>query len=308
MNTLEDKINFIVKYNYKNLLQLPNVERIGLGYKFINSYNTKKPCIHVLVKNKIPSDSLNFSSIIPTQYMGIKTDVIDLGGKVTQYSLKNRVRPLEYGYSIGASLYKTGTLTCVVFRRKLIGKNYFLLSNNHVFADNNKLPLGSKIIQPSHEDGGKSETDLVANLSEFVPLKFESLVHTYVNYVDAAIAKVTKTNLISNKIALIGRLNGVASATLNESVRKVGRTTGLTEGKIQTLNATIKIHPPSLPELLFKNQIIANIHQDFGDSGSILVNKDNKVLGLFMGGASSYSGIFNDFQDVLKYTKTELFI
>ena len=308
MYNLEDNISYISKNHYHCLLQLPNVEGVGLGHKLINGYNTKEPCIHVLVSNKIPLNSLNYKCIIPKTYMGIKTDVINLGGKATQYSLKDKVRPLESGYSVGASLYKTGTLSCIVFRSKLIGRNYFLLSNNHVFAGNNKLPIGSKIIQPAHADGGRSETHLVGNLSEFIPLKFKSSVHSPVNYVDAAIAKVTKVDLISNKIGKIGKLKGVDTAKLNEDVRKVGRTTGLTEGKVHTINTTITVHPSDSQELLYKNQIIASIEQDFGDSGSLLVNNNNKVLGLFVGGSSRYFGVFNDFHDVLKYTKTELYI
>ena len=308
MNTLIYKINIIVRSYYHKLLTLPNVEGVGLGYKFINGYNTNKPCIHVLVNKKIPSHLLPSKYIIPKIYMGISTDVINIGGKPTQYSLKDKIRPLESGYSISADLNKTGTLSCIVFRKHLIGRNYFILSNNHIFANNNKLPIGTKIIQPSYDDSGLVQIDLVGKLSEFVPLKFSSLVSTYNNYVDAAIAKVTTVDLISNKIGLIGKLTGVDSPKLNETVKKVGRTTGLTTGKIQTINTTITIHPPNLPDLLFKNQIIANIKQDFGDSGSLLVNKDNKVVGLFMGGSTTSTGIFNNFQDVLKYTNTELYL
>ena len=51
---------------------------------------------------------------------------------------------------------------------------------------------------------------------------------------DAAIAKITRIALISNKINRINAINGIDSPVLNLPVKKVGLVTGLTRGKIIT--------------------------------------------------------------------------
>src|SRR5439155_122950 len=65
------------------------------------------------------------------------------------------------------------------------GSVRYILSNNHVLADENSLPIGSAIFQPGLLDHGKVSTDQIARLTRFVPLKAGAA-----NVVDAAIAEV----------------------------------------------------------------------------------------------------------------------
>jgi hypothetical protein len=48
----------------------------------------------------------------------------------------------------------------------------FLLSNNHVFANNNDALIGDAILQPAAIDGGHNSEDMVAKLERFIKLRF----------------------------------------------------------------------------------------------------------------------------------------
>ncbi|MGH2444642.1 MAG: hypothetical protein ACRDGD_01160 [Candidatus Limnocylindria bacterium] len=61
----------------------------------------------------------------------------------------------------------------------------YLLSNNHVIADENRAQVGDAILQPGSYDGGVQRDDRIAGLTSFVPLEPDG-----VNTVDCAMARV----------------------------------------------------------------------------------------------------------------------
>jgi len=67
------------------------------------------------------------------------------------------------------------------------GKLY-ILSNNHVLANENDLPIGSPIFQPGLLDGGNPSADRIAALTRFI-----QLVGNQSNSVDAAIAAIDES-------------------------------------------------------------------------------------------------------------------
>ena len=73
------------------------------------------------------------------------------------------------------------------------GKQY-ILSNNHVLARTNLATIGEDIIQPGLIDQiptcSKDTTDIVADLSAFIPILFKTKGTMPPNTVDAAIAQV----------------------------------------------------------------------------------------------------------------------
>ena len=313
MNNLEDNILDIANNNYEYLMNLQNVNGIGLGYKHINGVNTFEPCIHVLVENKINTKYIIQNNLIPKSYMGIKTDVINRGIVTTKKS-KNifgtKARPLEAGYSISPMVKYdargSGTIACIV---KKISKNkirYFILSNNHVLSDDNKVPIGSYIIQPSDEDNGSIIYDKVAILSKYVPSKKKILPNWPINYMDCAIAELTDKYRASNKIATLGSFKGVNKATLGLKVKKVGMVTGVTEGEVITIGVTSEVDG-AYGKYIYKNQIDAKLDNKHGDSGAIVVNDNNEAVGLFFAGSDTV-GTFTDIGEVLKKLKVELFL
>ena len=99
---------------------------------------------------------------------------------------QSKQRPLLVGSSTGflaTGFIMAGTLGCFV--RSGSSPALYILSNNHVLADENRYPLGGSIVQPGALDGGSATADRVAKLTRFVRLEPGQS-----NFVDCAIAKL----------------------------------------------------------------------------------------------------------------------
>ncbi|MBH8563830.1 hypothetical protein I8748_16805 [Nostoc sp. CENA67] len=212
-------------------------------------------------------------------------------------------RPLCIGISISHSdpLAGTGTLGCFV--RKRGESELLILSNNHVLANTNNAQIGDAIIQPAREDDGKEDTDQIASLKEFVPLKTGEM-----NFIDAATATVKNT-----AVGQISELSGICSLKgfYNQQefenvvdddshefmVAKVGRRTGLTWGQIIDYDMDYVPVPYNreLNNCIFNNLITieGNGNKAFsrrGDSGSIIVDQDGYAIGLLFAGTDMGGG------------------
>ena len=186
-----------------------------------------------------------------------------------------------------------GTFGAVV--KDALGK--YILSNNHVLADENALPLGSPIYQPGLLDGGVVATDQVARLTRFIALSAAGT-----NKVDAAIAKGTTATILSRDILHIGAPAGTAAAAIDMRVHKFGRTTSYTVGRV-TSTATDVTVAYTAGNVFFEDQIIIVGDQGSfsagGDSGSLILERTtNKAVGLLFAGSSSHT-IANHIDDVL---------
>jgi len=80
-------------------------------------------------------------------------------------------------------------------------------------------------------------------------------------------------------------------------VRKSGRTTAYTEGRIITTDATIDVDYGN-GKVRLTDQFITTNMSEGGDSGSIGVTEDNKVVGLLFAGSSSVT-VFNNINNVM---------
>ncbi|MFN0016701.1 MAG: hypothetical protein ACKVP0_00495 [Pirellulaceae bacterium] len=203
---------------------------------------------------------------------------------------QKRVRPLQIGLSCGHFRITAGTLGCFV---KLRGDAHklFILSNNHVLADENKAKAGDAILQPGKFDKGKNPQDLVANYTTTVKLK-----KTGTNLIDAAIAEVTsglssKADLLT--IKGLGKLAGLGAAFVDQGteVAKLGRTTDLTRGKVTAFELDNVVVGYDLGNFRFDNQIEiegagTEAFSAGGDSGSLIVVADTReaIALLFAGG------------------------
>ena len=137
-------------------------------------------------------------------------------------------RPLRIGGSVGHFNITAGTLGGFVTSR---GKSdVLILSNNHVLADENRCAIGDAVLQPGPIDGGKKGKDQVAKLHKFVALS-----RTKPNVMDCATAKLLDgIEWDVDRLTGLGRLAGLSARSPDPGLRvaKVGRTTGLTRGRI----------------------------------------------------------------------------
>jgi hypothetical protein len=213
---------------------------------------------------------------------------------------KRKRRPVGPGVSIGHPKAKGGTFGAVARQRKT--GELLILSNNHVLANcisilDIRAKLGDPVLQPSASDGG-IYTMMIGRLYNWVPLK-----DTGSNLVDAAVAKPLSHDLISCEVRGIGRICGTAAGVPGMRIKKVGHTTGLTHGKITEVNYSVTI-PFAGKEYLFCDQLAARIHCREGDSGSIVVDDQNRAVGLLFA-AQDGLGIINKIEHVMHLLNIE---
>ena len=76
-------------------------------------------------------------------------------------------------------------------RVKDLSGNFYALSNNHVYANENDASIGDSALQPGPFDGGADPADKIGELYAFEPIDFSGGNNT----IDAAIALSFTTNL-----------------------------------------------------------------------------------------------------------------
>src|SRR5690349_16312222 len=141
---------------------------------------------------------------------------------------QQRQRPLLIGCSIGHFAVTAGTLGCFV--RPTNGDGVFVLSNNHVLANENRGKRGDAIVQPGIYDRGSVTEDVVATLGDFVRLNKADA-----NFIDCAVGKIAKEiKFDPAKLRGLGKLSGLGEPFLDSGtgVSKLGRTTGVTKGTV----------------------------------------------------------------------------
>ncbi|MEO7768313.1 MAG: hypothetical protein ABIS01_12835, partial [Ferruginibacter sp.] len=167
-------------------------------------------------------------------------------------------------------------------------KQVFALSNNHVMADTNRLPIGTLLVQPGPEVGPASPGDVFCALTAFVPIQFASgRLDPVVNIFDAAIAVVGDESLIKTNslLGISGYDPKVGVAVPGMRVIKSGRTTGVTTGIITATRVNgvqVNYGTRTAPRIATYNdtiQIVSDVDgKPFslpGDSGSIIVDRDS---------------------------------
>jgi hypothetical protein len=170
------------------------------------------------------------------------------------------------------------------------------VSNNHVLADVNRFPIGTKHTQPF----SANSADVICALSEFEPIQFPTTSSQPRNVIDAAIAAVTDMSQVS-----LGQMRnipaytpGLRAAVPGMSVIKAGRTTGVTTGTVRAIRVRgvhVNYGSPANPVIAtFDNAIIITGPggQPFskpGDSGSVILEQDSgtPVALLFAGDATT---------------------
>ncbi len=220
---------------------------------------------------------------------------------------------LANGYCCGGTL---GSLIQVSGSSVSVNNGLYILSNYHVFesdivdgGNGIMATTGDPIIQPGLIDVGCDAAN-AQNVGTLVVLK--SLPDSNV---DCSVAKVI-TGMVdpTGAILEIGTLSSkTVTASLNQAVKKSGRTTGLTRSTVSGLNATISVAYENecaggaAFTKTFRGQIvIANRGSSFlnsGDSGSLMVEDvatNPRAVGLLFAG-SSMSAIANPIGEVLAF-------
>jgi hypothetical protein len=317
-------VRAVLHRNRSRLLTQANVVATGVGYKATRGAGTDVLSIVCSVTKKVPFDSLAPSDRVPAELDGVPTDVIATGVIRALQSRTARHRPAPGGVSIGHRDITAGTLGCLVRRAGQV----FILSNNHVLANSNDGQRGDAILQPGPYDGGRFPDDQIATLEDFVPVTFLEApsdcpfargviallnagcqvirsqtryrivdIEATENLVDAAIARPLDPALVTPEIMEVGLISGQDIGALGMAVKKSGRTTGLTTGEIVQVDVTADVDYGAGRTARFTDQLMAGPMSQGGDSGSAVLDQNNRLTGLLFAGSDA-STIFNRIERV----------
>ncbi|MFI0262051.1 hypothetical protein ACH4OW_23775 [Streptomyces sp. NPDC017056] len=248
-------------------------------------------------------------------------ELSQLGSALEPQLLKRRMRPCPAGFSVGNVQVTAGTLGSVVYDflpgaatnppapgLGVPGK-FYILSNNHVLADSNRAPLGSSVLQPGKFDGGTDPADRIGTLDRFISIQFAPQIPLtqHNNVVDAALAKIefedaTRQQYFSGAPRAWRRKSSVAVGDL---VKKTGRTTNISFGRIVSTDATVDVNYGTAGTARFKDQIMTTNISAGGDSGSLVTSLDNVAVGLLFAGSSTVT-IVNHIETVRTLLRVEI--
>ena len=280
-----------------------NLQGVGIGEKLVDGHHTGIMAVKFFVRVKFHESQMRAEQLLPKTINGLPTDVDEVGLFRPFQGAPNpqtRIRPAQPGCSVGFAdpnnqFVMAGTFGALVTD----ASGVYILSNNHVLADEGQLPNGSTIFQPGLLDGGDPTQDQIAQLTNFMPLQAGVS-----NQVDCAIAAVGNPADVTNAILQIGPPQGAGDAQIDEMVQKFGRTTSFTKGQVTSVDTDVTVQYET-GNFTFASQIIVvglngQPFSAAGDSGSLIVDaSSNLAVGLLFAGSASHT-IANHIGDVLQ--------
>ncbi len=218
----------------------------------------------VLVTQKEPLSALSVEDVVDREVEGVRTDVVEVG----------QITPkLGAGDSIGTNLAGTGTVGGIVVDE--MGIRY-ILTNNHVAAGSNLVPMLTPVHSPGPADGLGST---VGVLSRYEPIYFDCP-----NFVDAALVRLNDAVTVEHYYE-----PSTTTGRTGWEVWKRGRTTGWGQGEILARNATVDVDFGAQGIARFVGQLVTTHMLDPGDSGSVLLSTSRHPIGLGFAGSETVS-------------------
>ncbi len=318
---------------FRELAVIDNVVGVGRGYKMVRGERTGQEAAVVLVRRKYPRSELARAAMVPKRIAGVVSDVMEVGDiRLLDTERTGVHRPARPGVSIGHYKVSAGTFGALV-RDRSTGEA-LILSNNHVLANltngaDGRSAAGDAILQPALYDGGEKEGSVIGYLRRFVPLhgqavppvcriarSFETLINRIIgafrpqyrvqvwrdneapNMMDCAVAAPVTVDAVAADVLEVGEVKGVREAALGMTVKKSGRSSGLTTGIVLATDVALKVEMNYGEYGVFAGQLLAGPMSMPGDSGSLVLSEDNHAVGLLFAG-SEQATMFTPFQRVL---------
>lgn len=136
-------------------------------------------------------------------------------------------------------------------------------------------------------------------------LAAQQAAHYGNNHFDVALARPVNQAMFTGDVRNVGRVQGTRAASLGMPVRKTGRTTDTTTGKVVLLNATVNVSYGK-KSARFTGQALTTPMSLGGDSGALIVHAEARAaVGLLFAG-STQSTIFTPIRPLLEALEVTL--
>ena len=294
------------------LLNHKGVTGVDIGEKITGGRPTGELGIIVYVQQKLAEDALPAAEVVPTTMDGVKTDVQEL---VVELQPAMRLRGSEVPMDMGAATALRGGISMGPSRRVALsppvveeaGEYGFVgtlgalvrdrrsgapmaLTNFHVACINDGWRVGDRMVQPGIPDGGDPSTQEFGSLT-----RAELTGNT-----DGAVITIDSDQDWAPLVEGAGQVSGTSEAMIGSAVQKCGRTTGCTFGTVGSIDATLSLdYGGGLGVRTLRRQIRVDTElsrsarfSQQGDSGSVVMDAENRVIGLLFGGSSDGSTTF----------------
>lgn len=271
----------------KRLEHLPNVSGVGFGLKEQDGKRTNQWAWRIYVTQKLPKHLLAPQERAPSQLFGFSTDVI-----VRKHTLPNRGTRVNPGESIANSKGVPGTLGCLV--QKENEETWHLLTNAHVLLGQN-ASKGDPIWLIDYQPDGSYQCHLIGETdqTEIGVVRYQGVQY----FIDGALGRLKSTVQVRHHFPnKRWEVIGSRFPNIGEKVTKIGAGSGLTSGIVADI-CYPDVAYIGRKSFVAPNQILISpltFGDSFckaGDSGAIVLDESNKVIGLLWGNNAKGEGI-----------------
>jgi hypothetical protein len=286
----------------EGLLGLPGVLGVGFGLKEVAGRATSAMAWRVYVRRKLPASEVTAAERIPSRVDGFVTDVLEKG-PTSPAALSPVAVEVGAGDRLANSRGVPGTLGGLAVTRG--GANVFLSAHHVLFG------LG----------GIEGESVWSVEQAHGVP-RFRLLGQTLRGYwgvvrhadhevfVDCAIGQIGGE--VSSRSD--AHADGIAAPRAGARVSKVGSATRVTEGIVVDVSYPDVAHcwgrahqaPGQILVQGLSSEGSPPAFSAEGDSGSLLINEENKAIGLLWGVTQRGEGVASPIAAVLQTLEVEL--
>jgi len=275
------------------------------------------PALQILVRNKHPLHRLDRRQRIPKSIevtaVGLEgevlTDVREVG-RSRFHALSSSARPEQPGFNVGNEQGGSGTLCCVVTSQSPSGLRLGL-SCAHVIGRYGRAHAGEVVMMPARPDAQALDELADAPIGRLVTIASPGFaISDAPANVDAATFKPKSASSLDARIALLGIRPGPIrdAIPLGLEVQKVGYASELTTGIVQALHVLASFPMPtdqSQRTVWFAEQIGISQFATDGDSGSLVLDKTGRSIGMHIGGFQNMS-LCTPIRRVLKSVQCDL--
>lgn len=285
----QDKMEAVLKSAIAQLREIPGVVEVGIGLRKRDDALTSELVWRVHVDLKKPREELAATEVVPTMVEGFPTDIITnpeyqiSAGFDDENDMSNYSRKIG-GITINRKDHSfAGTLGCMV---RMADNKVGILTNYHVLWEPGDAPsAGVGVGQPEHS------SSICCTCNEFATTimppatsgrhsdgKFDCSIAVLKSGVKYS-AKIKPIKRNDGTVEVDGIINGSENPTVNDIVWKVGRTSGLTRGRIDAIVNNVVAIVPLAPFAKWSDE---------GDSGSsVIKTSTGNVVALHWGRPAS---------------------